>query len=616
MSKKILTNKEDKKNFVYKPSAAMPILAEVKTEWNLKDHYYKSDNDSKVEVDAKIYESKARAFVKKYNKVDFTATEEGLFKALQDYESLAEMPEASRVIRYFNFRTTLDVNDNLANRKLSQYGERFRKLANELLFFPLIIGKIPKEQQKFYLKSDLLKKYRYFLFTSFAEAKHQLTEPEERILNLRSNTSSGMWADAVEKIICNRKINFKNKVYTLPEAQEQIDLLSWSDKNILWNKILDEMMQISEVAEHELSAIVLHQKVSDELRGYKKPYSSTVLGYENNEAAVEALVEAISTKGFELSKKFYKLKAKLHGKPEIPYVNKYDSIGDLSNPDFNMSVLVCRDVFYGMDNTFGAIFDRMLESGQLDVYPKAGKRGGAFMSATIGLPTYVMLNHKDNFKSLETMAHEMGHAIHAELSKSQPAIYEDFSTTTAETASTLFEQLAMDAVYESLDEDQKIIFLHDKISREIATVQRQIAFYNFELEMHTHIREHGLATKEELAKMMQKHLQSYLGSAVDVTDRDGYSYVYIPHIRYGFYVYTYTYGHLVSSMMIQKYKADKGYLAQINKFLHAGGSDTVENIFSSVGINTRKVETFIESLKSQALDIEKLEKLTKGKFIK
>jgi oligoendopeptidase F len=608
MSKETLS---ETNSFPYKTKQNLPILEKIKVEWDLKKHYYSSENDPQIEKDACTYEKRVHLFCKKYKNGNFVTSAVKLKQALIDNESLIEMPESSRIIRYFSFRTTINVNDTVANKKLSLFAERFRKLSNETLFFPLTIGKINKKTQLEYLKSESLKKYHYYLKSSFDEAKHHLSEAEERILNLRSNTSNEMWADAVEKIISNRTIVYKNKTYTLPEAMEQIDLLSWSEKTDLWNKILDQLVQISEFAEHELTAIVLHKKVSDELRSYKKPYSATVKAYENDEKAIEALVQAISTKGFALSQKFYKLKAKLHNKKSIPYVNKYDPIGKLPNPDFKTSVQICRDAFYSLDSAYGTIFDKMLEDGRIDVYPKAGKRGGAFMSATIGLPTYVMLNHKPHMKSLETMAHEIGHAIHAELSKEQSAIYEDFSTTTAETASTLFEQFVSEAILSQLTEKQKIIFLHDKLTRDIATVQRQIACFNFELEMHTHIREQGLATKEELATMMRKHLKSYLGSAVDVTDKDGYSYVSWHHLRYGFYVFTYAYGHLISNLLIQKYNSDKTFLTNINKFLQAGGSDTVENIFSKIGINTKKIETFTESLKTQENEIALLEKLTK-----
>ncbi len=605
-------SKKQKKTtkFVYTPTQKLPKLDTIQTEWNLEKHYYKSEKDPQIEKDAAKIEKAYLAFAKKYRHKDFTASAKKLFLAYQEYEKLCHLTEASKISRYFGFRSTLDTKDTVANKKNNIFSERFTKLSNELTFFSLKIGTIPKNQQKKFLNDPLLRKYRYSLEFIFKKAKHHLTEPEEKILSLRSTTSCGMWEEATERIIGNRHITFKKKKYSINEALVNLDHQNWSDKQVLWDLILNEMVQISEFAEHELTAIVTHSKVSDELRGYAKPYSATVLGYENDEASVEALVTAISRKGFSLSKKFYQIKATLHGKKTIPYVNKYDPIGELSPLSFTEAVKICRDAFYGIKKEYGEIFDRLITEGQTDVYPKKGKRGGAFMASTHGLPTYVMLNHTNNFKSLETLAHEMGHAVHAERSKKQSVLYEDFSTTTAETASTLFEQFVSEKIFDQLSDKDKILFLHDKISGDIATVQRQIAFFNFELEMHNHIRTEGAATKEELAKMMEKHLKSYLGEAVEVTEKDGYSYVYVPHIRYGFYVYTYAYGFLVSNLMAMRLKKEPDYIEKIDEFLCAGGSDTVDTIFKNADVNTTKVETFMESLKTQEKEIKLLEKLT------
>lgn len=601
--------------FSYKTATDLPNLKVVKTEWDLKKHYYSGTNDSQIEKDAAIYEKAVLTFCKKYKNKNFTNSAKSLKLALTDYEALAEVAFGEKIIRYFSFRTTLDVNDNEANKKLALLSERFRKLGNQMLFFKLAIGKISRTEQKKLLTDPLLSHFHYFLKQSFEAAKHHLSEQEEKLLSLTGNTSSGMWQDATEKILGNRHIKFKGKSYSVPEALENIDVQTWSDKQKLWELILDELEKIGEFAEHELTAIVTNDKLHDELRGFKEPYSGTVLGYENNEKSVEALVEAISTKGFELSRKFYRLKAAAHGTKTIPYINKYDPIGKVHQPDFATAVKVCRDAFYSVKKEYGTHFDHMFEDGQVDVYPKKGKRGGAFMSSAIELPTYVMLNHTNSFKSLETLAHEMGHAIHAQRSKQQPTIYQGFSTTTAETASTLFEQLVQQKIFAQLSERDQFIFLHDKISRDIATIQRQIACFNFELEMHRHIRKEGIATKEELSAMMTKHLKSYLGPAVDVSERDGYSFVYWPHIRYGFYVYTYTYGILMSNLMARRYEQDKNFVDKIDLFLSSGGNDTVENIFKKIDIRADKVDTFMESLKNQEEDIAMFEKLSK-KFAK
>ena len=66
----------------------------------------------------------------------------------------------------------------------------------------------------------------------------------------------------------------------------------------------------------------------------------------------------------------------------------------------------------------------------------------------------------------------------------------------------------------------------------------------------------------------------------------------------------------MSNLMAQKLKADSSYIEKIDSFLSAGGSDTVDNIFKHANINTTKVETFLESLKTQEKEIRLLEKLT------
>ena len=193
----------------------------------------------------------------------------------------------------------------------------------------------------------------------------------------------------------------------------------------------------------------------------------------------------------------------------------------------------------------------------------------------------------------------------------QPAHYQGYSTTTAETASTLFEGLLFDAVLAQSDPTDQATLLHDKLSSDIATIQRQIAFFNFELEMHTIVREQGGITKTELNTLMQKHLKAYCGPAVDIDEIDGNSYIYVAHFRYGFYVYTYTFGMLMSSVMAENFTADNSYAANIDTFLTAGGSDSVANIFKSIGLNTKKIETFEYGLEKMSKEINLLNKLTK-----
>lgn len=605
------TRKQNQGTFKYKTKKRLPAIQKIKKEWDLKAHYYSSDRDPQIEKDLQKTERAFAAFDTKYRSKKFTQSAKTLLEALKEYEKLYALAEASKPGRYFAFRETLNASDAVAQKNGNRISNRLTKAGNHLIFFELALGRIPATLQKKYLKDPTLARYRYYLERVFLEAKHLLSEPEEKILNLKADVAHNLWVSGTDNILSRRTVTFGGETIPLPAAVDRIDTVSSKQKPKLWKLVTDEFAKIAEVAENEINAVVLNKKINDELRGFEAPYTSTIHHYENNEQAVLALVEAISTKGFALSKRYYTHKAKLKGVKKIAYANRNDTIGTEIRVPYETAVTVCRETFYDIDKRYGEIFDCMLTNGQIDVYPKKGKSGGAFCAGGVGVPTYVMLNQVDNQRSFTTLAHEMGHAIHTERAKTQPPLYEGYSTTTAETASTLFEGLASARFIESLPVKARAAMLDKKIGETIATIQRQIAFFNFENEMHETIRREGAMTWKELAVLMQKHLQSYMGPSVDVTLEDGLMFVYIGHIRNFFYVYSYAYGELMSSLMARKLAADPAYAKDIDAFLCAGGSDTVENIFASVGINTLKPETFLESLSSLENDITTFIKLTK-----
>lgn len=604
---------QKKNNFTYVPKNKLPKLKAIKTEWDLKKLYYKSEKDPQIEKDLKKTEKAYSDFANKWRNKPFTSNLKLLKEALEEQEKLAGLPFVTRPIRYFSFRSVLNTKDKVADKQLALISRRLRKVADSVLFFDLTIGSLPEKKQKEILNSKELEHFKYHLERLFLNSNYDLNEDQEKIINLKSRQSYSAWTEMTEKIISNRCILWQKKELPIPEALETLDTLPSRQKPKLWSLIIKEMEQIAEVAEHEFNAIITDVRTEDELRGYKKPYSSTAIGYEDDEKSIENLVEAVSNQGFNLSKKFYKLKAEYHKTKQLDYSQKYDSIGKETPIPFPEAVKICRDVFYEAKKEYGQIFDQMLTNGQIDVFPKKGKRGGAFMSDQTGHPVHVFLNHTNNFKSLETLAHEMGHAIHAHQSGKNTPFYDGHSITTAETASTLFENLVFDAVYEQADESQKTILLHDRITRDISTIQRQIACFNCELEFHNTIEKQGAMTKEELRDCMYKHLKSYLGPAVEIDKNDGYAYVYWSHLRYGFYVYTYSFGLLMSSLMAKNYREDRSYIEKIDQFLSSGSSANVHDIFETIGINTDQQNTFTEALKSHAEDIKKFEQLVKSR---
>ena len=583
----------------------------LNTRWNL-GLLYSSKKDPRIEKDLQEIQLAVENFEKKYkNDKAYLSDENALFEALTEYEKMEGMPQGSKAIMYFHYLSDLDGSDQEVTAKLSMLQQLYAKISNKILFFGLSLGAISPEMQKKFLESDKLSHFNYWLKTLFDEAKYQLSEPEEKILNLKSLTSHSLWVDGQDRLLNAQTVNFKGKKIPVAEAHMKISDLAKTDRHALHKALMEAQKNISAFAESEINAVVLDKKIDDELRGFTEPYSATILGYENDEQAIINFVNTV-TKHFPISHRFYALKAKLLKMPKLTYADRAAKIGKTTTKyDFEKSVDVVSRAFRAVDPEFESIFKKFVANGQIDVYSKKGKTGGAYCSSSVGLPTYVLLNHVDSVNSVMTLGHEMGHAINSELSKSQSPLYEGYTTSVAEVASTLFENFVFDEIFETLSEKEKVVALHDRIQDDIQTIFRQIACFNFETELHRTIRAKGSLSKEEIGKLLNKHMSAYLGPKFKMTDLDGYFFVSWSHLRRFFYVYSYGYGQLISKALYKKYKENNGYVYEIKKFLSAGGSKSPENIFKEIGIDTTKPEFFIAGLKSIEDDIKKLEKLVK-----
>lgn len=580
----------------------------IKDSWDLKGHYYASLKDPRIARDIEKGDKAIDAFVKKYSKNKKWLEEpKVLAQALNDYEQLSVLCSASPLY-YANYRKELNAKDKEAEAFLNKWDDHFTKRGNKLLFFELELGKVSAAKQKQFLAAKELQPLRYWLERLFMTAKHTLSEPEERILSLLSDVSSGRWVQAVDNILNTRFVTFKGKSMPLNEAAVRIRTLPKNDRRALHSVVMQAYKDAAPMAESEMNAIVTRKKITDELRGYKEPYDATILGYENDRDSVINLVKTV-TAHYPLAQRFFKIKAKMLGEKTITYADRAVRVGKVTKKiPFDEAAKAVRDTFYTLHPRYAEIFEALLAKGQVDVYPKEGKTSGAYCASGVGEPTMLLLNHVEDAHSLLTLAHEMGHAVHAERSKSQRVVYQGHTISVAEVASTFFEQAAFDALLQKLSPKERVTAMEEKIEGDVATIFRQIAFFNFEVDLHKGVREKGLLTKEEIAALLNTHTGRYMGPAVTLAEEDGYFFVTVSHFRRFFYVYSYAFGQLVSRALYERVKKDPKFIDKVDAFLCAGGSMSPEDIFAQCGLNLYKPDIFIEGLKGIEEDIKELEK--------
>lgn len=570
----------------------------MRTEWDLS--HLKSGKS--FEEKREEWKGATERFSKKWkDRKDYLENQEILREALEDYEKWSKFYGASTdefssesssdEEYYFWLQTSLDQSNPEFKAKFNKIKELGKDLGNKVSFFKINLSEIPKEKQSRFLADPALREYRHFLKRIFERSNHMLGQKGEEIMSLKAGPSHSYWEKMTGEFLSREERDvLDEKGNSIKATMEKIiSLMQNKDKKIRDNaaRVFNDILnKYKDIAEAEINAILENKKADDKIRGFHRPDKERHLDDDIKTETVDSLVETV-TKRFYIAKNFYKLKAKLLKQDKLEYHERIVEYGDIDKHySYEDAVKLIRKVFGELDIKFREVLDRFLEQGLIDVYPKKGKKGGAFCVHVLqSQPTYILLNHTDKLNDVTTLAHELGHGINNELIKEkQHALYFDSSTATAEVASTFMEDFVLDELMKKAEDELKLSLIIAKLDDSIATIIRQIACYNFEKELHEKFREKGFLSKEEIGEIFQKHMASYMGEYVKQSQGSENWWIYWQHIRRYFYVYSYASGLLISKALQRKVKEDKGFIEKVKEFLASGISESPEEIFKKMGI--------------------------------
>jgi hypothetical protein len=227
-----------------------------------------------------------------------------------------------------------------------------------------------------------------------------------------------------------------------------------------------------------------------------------------------------------------------------------------------------------------------LRSAWIDVYPRPGKRGGAFCSG--GLPSthpYVLLNHTDDLDSAHTLAHELGHGVHFYLAREQRLLNFGASTPLAETASVFAEILLDDLLLERLSGEERTLLLAERVEDAINTLFRQVMYTFFE-KRSLLARKEAALSPEAFQKIWQEEQARLYGESVAWTELDQSAWAGIPHfVHYRFYTYSYALGYLVVLALYGRYREEgEAFVPRYLEVLKAGEKASPKEILAQAGV--------------------------------
>ena len=571
----------------------MPKLDTIKIEWDLSPLLSGDDDPRIPELRQKVKDA-TMAFVDKWRDRDDYLTDPKILNiALDEYEAWQDRYSTFGAEgAYFNLRSTQNQIDPKIKAKVQQITDFSNDLLNQIQFFELKLAKITPEIQSKLLSDANLSSYHHYLDRLFSSARYQLSEAEERIMNLKSTSAFEMWVGMTSSFLAKaeREVTLEDGTRAKQNEDQILSLISSPQKPVRDEaaKALNEIMaEHASVAEAEMNAILADKKVNDELRGFARPDAARHLADDVDSSVVDALLKGVSQHN-AIAQDYYALKAKLLGLNKLEYHERNVEYGaeTTKSYDFAAACELVNQVFTRLDPDFAAIFERFLNSGQIDAYPRKGKQSGAFCAYILkSQPTYVLLNHTDKVDKVLTIAHEMGHAINGELMRAQNSLNFGTPLSTAEVASTFMEDFVLEAILQQADDELRLAIMIAKLNDDIGSIFRQVACYQFEQALHQAFRDQGYLSKEAIGELFQKYMSGYMGPAVEQSPGSQNWWVYWGHIRRFFYVYSYASGLLISKSMQSAVKTDHAFIEKVKTFLSAGTSAAPRELFAVMDID-------------------------------
>jgi len=511
-----------------------------------------------------VANKQADEFTKEYKNRLYTLSANEFVEALKKYEDILEKVGRSLTYIFLEFAT-----DSSKGKILAQFQEEASKIEEKLIWFDLEFIKLPLDKQQNFIDNSGV--YKYYLIYLQEEAPYRLSEKEEKILLKKELTSFSAFNRLFDETISKMKFFYKGEYLTEEEVLSKLYLANREDR-----KLAQVSLTLGLKERLDLFAYIYNQVKKDwkinyvEIRGYSNPEEPRHLHNRVSKKSVDELVNIVN-ENFYLVKEYYEIKSKILGYKLYDY-DRYAPIGEVEKEiKFEEAKELVLESFKNFSDKFYEIAKRAFDEKWIDIYPKEGKRGGAFShSATPKAHPYVLLNYTNKLRDVFTLAHELGHAIHQYLAKDVGYLLQDTPLTTAETASIFAEMLLFENIKKSLEKDELIKIYANKLEDLFATLFRQIVFTNFERRVHSM----GELSADEFSKIWYEENEKMFLGSVYLTQNYRYWWSYIPHfIHSPFYCYAYSYAQLVVLVLYNLYKNGfENFEEKYIKFLSQGGS--------------------------------------------
>jgi oligoendopeptidase F len=558
----------------------------LQTAWDLSP-LVDGDDDAGVQRLLDEGSARARTFAQRHAGKVAELDSDGLRAAMHELETINEL--VGKAASYASLKFSTDTADPVRGALLQAMQERATEIETQLLFFELEWAALEDEQADRLLDGEDLDFCRHHLRSVRRYRPHLLTEPEEKILAEKSISSQAAWGRLFGELVSSLRVTLDEEEIPLDVALSRLQAVDRDVRRTAAQGVTATLEPGLRTRGFIYNTLVHDKSVEDRLRRYPHWLAARNLANEASDESVMALIEAVRSR-YDIPQRWYRLKAKLLG---VDRLADYDRAAPLLTEDLTFSFGEARELVLDTYDAFspeaGRVVRRFFDERWVDAPVRPHKRGGAFCAYTVpSVHPYVLLNFTARRRDVLTMAHELGHGLHAALAQPRGVFHQSTPLTLAETASVFGETLVFGRLLDAVkDDEQRLGLLAERIDGAIATVFRQMAMNRFEHLVHTGRRADGELSTDRLNELWVNSQAELFGDSVEITDGYRMWWSYVPHfINTPGYVYAYAYGQLLALSAYGRYREQgDSFVPKYLELLSAGGSRNPEELAAIIGID-------------------------------
>jgi oligoendopeptidase F len=554
--------------------------------WDL-DPLVDGEGETGVERQLREAQERSAAFAERYQGKVAEIDGAGLAAAVAELQAISEL--VGRAGTYAMLRFATNTAEPLNGALLQRVQEQATVVETRLLFFELEWAELDDARVEELLQADGLETARHYLRTIRRYRPHLLTEPEEKVMSEKSVTGRDAWTRLFSELASAVEVEVDGEKGPLDVALAKLMSPDRELRRRVQQAVTEALEPTLRTRAFVFNTLMADKSTDDRLRRYPTWISSRNLANEASDESVQALVDAVRG-AYDIPQRWYRLKARLLG---IDRLKDYDRMASVARADESFEWDEAREIVLGSFADFSPVLAdtarQFFDQRWIDAPPRPNKRGGAFCSYAVpSVHTYVMLNYTSRRRDVLTLAHELGHGLHAALARDRGILEHHTPLTLSETASVFGETLVFRRLLEEASTpDSRLTLLAEHVEGSIATVFRQVAMNRFEELAHTARRTEGELSVERLGDLWKESQVELLADSVELTDNYRSWWSYVPHfIGTPGYVYAYSYGQLLALSVYGRYLEEgETFVPRYIELLSAGGSRSPEELAAIAGLD-------------------------------